>query len=113
MLKSDAERLQKIVSIWSEVERQIQEKEITRDRLLEDSFLQWALTTPLYNMGEQVYKLSPEFRKNHPDIPWAKISGLRHRLVHDYEGINWNIIADVIYNEMGPAIEDMKKIHEE
>lgn len=34
----------------------------------------------------------------HPDVPWAKISGLRHRLVHDYENTNWILICSVIFD---------------
>ena len=108
MKKSDQERLKKIVSIWEEVQTQILDKNISREALLTDSFLQWAMTTPLYNIGEQVYRISGELKKAHPDIPWSKIAGLRHRLVHDYEGINWTIIVDVLFEEMDPAVQSMK-----
>ena len=43
-------------------------------------------------------------------MPWSKIAGLRHRLAHDYEGINWVIIADVLFEEMDPAVLNMKEI---
>ena len=51
-------------------------------------YSQWAVTTPLYNIGEQVYKISEETKAQHPEIIWNVVSGLRHRLVHDYDGIN-------------------------
>lgn len=62
--------------------------------------LQWLVTTPLYNIGEHVYNLSKKFKSEHKNIEWNMISGLRHRLVHDYDGTNWNIIADVIFDEL-------------
>ena len=110
MKKSDGERLKKIVSTWAEVRSQIESRHITREELLADPFLQWAMTTPLYNIGEQVYQLTPEFKKEHTDVPWNKIAGIRHRLVHDYEGINWVIIAEVIFKEMDPAIRSISEI---
>lgn len=110
MIMSDTERLKKIISIWSEVQTHIKEKDITKEKLLNDSFLQWAMTTPLYNIGEQVYQISTGFKKTHTDIPWNKIAGLRHRLVHDYEGINWIIIADVLFDEMDTAVKKMQEI---
>ena len=58
------------------------------------------LPRPLYNIGEQVYKLSPELKSCYPDIPWNLISGLRHRLVHDYEGINWSVIVEVVFDDI-------------
>lgn len=100
MKKSDLERLKKILSLWEALHAQIIQRNITQEELLHDEFAQWAVTTPVYNIREQVYQLSPELKKQYPDIPWNMVSGLRHRLVHDYDGINWSIIAEVIYEDM-------------
>ena len=86
MKKTDTERLKKIVSLWDALSSEIERRGITREMLLTEQFSQWAVTTPVYNIGEQVYQLSPEFKKEHPDVPWSVVSGLRHRLVHDYDG---------------------------
>ena len=110
MNKSDVERLKKVLALWTALKQQIQEREITREQLLEDEYTQWAVTTPLYNIGEQVYRLSSELKKEHPEIPWNMISGLRHRLVHDYEGINWSIIVEVIFEEMDHVIQAVEKL---
>lgn len=110
MKKSDTERIKKIVSTWDALKRQIDEHSITKEKLLDDQFSQWAVTTPLYNIGEQVYKISDETKKQNPQIIWSVVSGLRHRLVHDYEGINWSIIVDVIFNEMEEFVNDVKKL---
>ena len=53
MKKSDNERIKKIIDIWSSLQLQIKEHSITKENLLNDEFLQWAVTTPLYNIGEQ------------------------------------------------------------
>ena len=36
------------------------------------------------------------------------IAGLRHRLVHDYDGTNWFIIADVVFDELPVLVEQVK-----
>ncbi len=110
MKKTDKERLKKIVDIWEELDRQMQQHDITNELLLNDEFSQWAVTTPLYNIGEHVYQLSKELKERYPEQPWNKISGLRHRLIHDYDGINWTIIVDVIFNEMEPFVNAVKQI---
>lgn len=107
---SDKERIKKIVNTWSSLQKQIKERNISRELLLSDEFSQWAVTTPLYNIGEQVYMLSPEFKKANPDIPWSVVSGLRHRLVHDYEGINWSIIVEVVFDEMDDFAKMIEKL---
>ena len=78
--------------------------------LLTDEFSQWAITTPLYNIGEQVYKLSSEFKLEHPEIIWNIVSGLRHRLVHDYDGVNRSVIVEVVFGEMDQFIDSVKKL---
>ena len=77
---------------------------------MNDEFMQWAVTTPLYNIGEQVYKISDEMKRQNPQIIWSVVSGLRHRLVHDYDGINWSIIVEVIFDEMDDFVESIKSL---
>ena len=110
MKKSDNERIKKIIDIWSSLQLQIKEHSITKENLLNDEFLQWAVTTPLYNIGEQVYKISDDTKKQYPDIIWSIVAGLRHRLVHDYEGINWSIIVEVIFDVMEYFVNSIKQI---
>ena len=112
MKKSDNERIKKIIYIWYSLQLQIKEHSITKENLLNDEFLQWAVTTPLYNIGEQVYKISDDTKKQYPDIIWSIVAGLRHRLVHDYEGINWSIIVEVIFDEMDDFVNSIKQIIE-
>lgn len=110
MKKSDKERLKKIISTWDELQKQMALREITADKLLADEFSQWAVTTPLYNIGEQVYQLSIEFKQAHPEQPWNIVAGLRHRLVHDYEGVNWSIIVEVLFEDMEPFVQSLREL---
>ena len=73
---SDKERLEKIINTWTALKQQIEAHNTTRELLLSDEFSQWAVTTPLYNIGEQVYMLSADFKKANPYIPWSVVSGL-------------------------------------
>lgn len=75
--------------------------------------LQWLVTTPLYNIGEHAYNLSKEYKKAHSEIQWTMIAGVRHRLVHDYDGTNWNIIADVVFEELPVLKKQLEEIIDE
>ena len=110
MNKPDAERIKKILSTWQALSKQMEVRGISRDVLLTDEFSQWAVTTPLYNIGEQVYNLSKELKAQYPDVPWSAVAGIRHRLVHDYEGINWSIIVETVYDEMPGFIESVQRV---
>lgn len=113
MKRSDKERLKKIVSTWESLDKQLKERGITREVLIKDVFSQWAVTTPLYNIGEQVYQLSDELKKKYPEQPWNLVAGLRHRLVHDYDGVNWSIVVDVVFEDLGPFVAGVSKILDE
>ncbi|MCF0128077.1 MAG: DUF86 domain-containing protein [Pseudobutyrivibrio sp.] len=99
MIEADKQRLIKILSNWDNLQQEFEKRGITKEDVLNDSFVQWAVTTPLYNIGEHVNNLSKDFVVQYPQIPWSKIAGLRHRLVYNYDGTNWNIIVEVIYED--------------
>jgi uncharacterized protein with HEPN domain len=52
----------------------------------------WAVVAQLLVIGEAVTRLSPEFRSSHPEIEWAKIAGMRNRLIHGYDKIRWDLV---------------------
>lgn len=53
-------------------------------------------------IGEAAGRISAIFKMNNPDIPRDIIKGTRNRLIHDYSGVNldilWNIIKDDLTN---------------
>lgn len=110
MKYSDRQRIQKIWEYAEKLLTHIDKNDISKEKLINDYALQWLVTTPLYNIGEQVYALSNEYKAINSDIPWSMISGLRHRLVHNYDGTNWNIIADVVFEELPILLEQLKKL---
>ena len=109
MKYSDQQRIQKIYVNAVKLHEYIIENHVTKERLLKEFSLQWLVTTPLYNIGEHVYNLSKDYKENHSAIQWTMIAGVRHRLVHDYDGTNWNIIADIVFEELPILIKQLKE----
>lgn len=110
MKYSDQQRIQKIYDNAVKLYEYIRENHISKEDLIREFSLQWLVTTPLYNIGEHVYNLSKDYKEAHNEIQWAMIAGVRHRLVHDYDGTNWNIIADVVFEELPILIRQLKEI---
>lgn len=100
MKYSDTQRIDKMKEITEKLLTYLEEQHITKEIVLSQEPVRWAITTPLYNIGEHAYQLSDKFKIEHPEAPWAKISGLRHRLVHDYENTNWGLICSVLFETL-------------
>ena len=112
MKYSDMQRIKKMASTAQKLLGYLEENQITRETVLAKEPVRWTITTPLYNIGEHAYQLSEPFRSAHPSVPWAKIAGLRHRLVHDYENTNWTLICTVLYDVLPPFLGQLETILE-
>lgn len=107
---TDEQRLKKIYDNASKLNQYRIDNELSKEKLMEDYSLQWLVTTPLYNIGEQAYNISDGFKEEHKEIEWDMMAGLRHRLVHDYDGTNWNIIAKVVFEEIPELLDKIEKL---
>jgi uncharacterized protein with HEPN domain len=59
-------------------------------------------------LGEAVARISDEFQKRHPEIPWFKIIGTRNILVHDYFRIDLEAVWSVVENDL-PVLDEQIK----
>ncbi|MEM8779382.1 MAG: DUF86 domain-containing protein [Cyanobacteria bacterium P01_G01_bin.49] len=51
-------------------------------------------------IGEAVKRLSADFRRQYPQIPWREIAGMRDILTHQYDRVNLNTLWDVIETDI-------------
>ncbi len=83
-----------------------------REEFLADRFQQSFLYHRLIIIGEAAVSLRRSYEARCPEVPWAKLAGLRNRLVHAYFDLDlvlaWNIAAA----GMGPLLEQLERILE-
>jgi uncharacterized protein with HEPN domain len=75
-------------------------KDMTREDFFADSKTFDAVVRNLQIIGEAAKKIPPDTRRQYKTVEWKKIAGLRDIVIHDYFGINEDIIWDVIKSRM-------------
>ena len=73
---------------------------LSHDQFLADDLRKDAVARNLEIIGEAVRQMPDAFKQSHANVPWAQIAGLRNRIVHDYFGLDWEIIWHVIEREL-------------
>lgn len=68
-------------------------KGLTRQQFEQDALHQNAVMKSVEIIGEAASRLSVETRKEFPEIEWDKIIGMRHRLVHGYFAVDYDVLS--------------------
>jgi uncharacterized protein with HEPN domain len=64
----------------------------TRHAFGSDRLLQDGIVRQLTVLGEAAGKVSPAFAQAHTEIPWPDVTGIRHKLVHDYFVVDIDVV---------------------
>jgi uncharacterized protein with HEPN domain len=75
-----------------------------------DRQLNLSLLRLLEIVGEAAARVSEPTRKGHPEIAWQEIAGLRNRLVHGYDEVDFDILWDIIQLDLPPLIAALSSI---
>jgi uncharacterized protein with HEPN domain len=71
-----------------------------RDAFFQDRKTQSAVLRELQTLTESTQRLSPAFKREHPEIHWQSIAGFRNVLVHDYLGIKPERVWEIIERDL-------------
>ena len=85
---------------------------LTREEYLIDEVLCRASIRSLEIIGEATKKLSNDFKNEHSQIEWKKIAGTRDKLIHDYYGIDYDIVWDILTSKIQKLHQFLKSIGE-
>ncbi len=72
-----------------------------------DEKLRLALVRALQVIGEAAWRVSEPFQDAHPRLPWKRIAGFRHRVVHDYFDIDYDVVWRIATEEMQPLVDEL------
>jgi uncharacterized protein with HEPN domain len=63
-------------------------------------------------LGEAVKRMRAVTRERFADVPWKLIAGTRDRVTHHYEGIDWQVVARIIADELPPLLPRLREIRD-
>jgi uncharacterized protein with HEPN domain len=105
-LKDDRPYIDHILQAITKIKKYTEN--LTRKEFESDELIQDAVIRNIEIIGEATKNLSKEFRKIHSDVPWRAMSGMRDKLIHDYVGIDFDVVWETIKEDM-PVLEDALK----
>src|SRR5437879_2318658 len=73
---------------------------LSKDEFLDDETLKRAVVRSLEIIGEATKKIPANYKVKWSSIQWKNMAGMRDRLIHDYIGVNYSIVWDVLKNKI-------------
>jgi len=77
-------------------------KDMKYEEFIEDDKTTFAVIRALEIIGEAVKKMPPSIKKQHPQIPWKDMAGMRDKLIHEYFGVKTKVVWETIKQDIPP-----------
>ncbi len=74
------------------------------DDAIADKFKVRTIERSISIIGEAARKISDEIKSENPQVAWREIADTRNRIIHDYSGMDYDIIRSIIENDL-PELE--------
>ncbi len=91
--------------------------EIIKENFAKDKKTIDAVVRNLEVLGEAAKHIPENLKKEFPDIPWREIAGMRNKLIHEYFGIDIEILQKTVYESLpnlkAPLLKMLQELKED
>ncbi len=87
-------------------------KGLSKKGFLTNNLIQSAIVRKVEVIGEAIKHVPFSFRKKYPEVEWKKIAGTRDKLIHQYFGIDFDLLWDIVKKELPKLKKQVKEIIE-
>lgn len=87
-------------------------EKMTCEDFLGDTKTQDAVIRNIEIIGEATKNLSDTVRDRYPEIPWKGLAGMRDRLIHQYFGVNLDIVWNAVKEELPEILSQIREMEE-
>ncbi|MFP4100653.1 HepT-like ribonuclease domain-containing protein [Coleofasciculus sp.] len=88
-------------------------KGLDKTTFVQDETLKRAYVRSIEVIGEAVKQLPDTLRQNYTTIEWRAIAGMRDRLIHNYFGVDYDIVWDVVTSKVPELDTEIRNIIEQ
>jgi len=110
-MKKDKAYLKHILDAISDIEKFTEG--IGKEGFYENKEKQYAVLRALEIIGEATKNLSRELKTKHREVPWRDIAGMRDKLIHEYFGVNLELVWETVKKSLPRLKKRIYKILEE
>jgi uncharacterized protein with HEPN domain len=86
---------------------------MTWTQFAEDQKTIYAVVRAFEIIGEAAKKVPPSVRKRHAEIPWKQMAGMRDKLIHEYFGVNYQVLWKTAQEDIPPVQPLIAKVVKE